>query len=159
MTQLDFKKTPGFGIGQKQSAERIKALSRRAPAPNNYTIKSQFQTNKDHDKGHSFGIPYQAYEKTYNENLIHENKGWTDPGCYNIQTFVDKIKNNKKNFSFGTRMTSSPNNYPSPDRYHIEKIDGFSKDGRYVNQKFRNSQSRNFSKDSRKTFMDTTTQE
>jgi hypothetical protein len=86
--------------------------------------------------------------------LIDNKKGWTEPGCYNIKTFVDKIKNNNKNFSFGSRHSRSPVNYPSPDRYPIEKIDGFTPDGKYANQKFKSSLSRNFSKDSRKTFMD-----
>lgn len=70
MTQLDSKKTPSFGIGVKESAERIKYLSRGAPAPNQYTISSQFETNKSHGKGASFGISHKAYDKVYNTCLI-----------------------------------------------------------------------------------------
>ena len=156
MTQLDFKKTPGFGIGKKESAERIKGLSRRAPGPNQYTISSQFETNKSHGKGASFGIPHRAYDKVYNTCLIDTNKGWTEPGCYNIKTFVDVIKSNNKKLTFGSRLSRSPNNidYPSPGRYKIEKIDGFTPDGKYANGKFKSSMSRNFSQEKRKTFMD-----
>ena len=69
MTGSDKKKTPGFGIGPKQSQERIKAWQQELPAPNNYELASSFDRNRTHNKGSSFGITHGYYTKVYNDCL------------------------------------------------------------------------------------------
>lgn len=62
------------------------------PSPDKYNLLSTFDQNKLHSKGSSFGINHQYYKKVYNK-CLPETKGWTEPGCYNIKSFVEINKN------------------------------------------------------------------
>ena len=83
-----------------------------------------------------------------------ETKGWTEPGCYNIKSFVEINKNDQKKMSFGARIASSPNKNPGPGHYQDYENESLNAVGRYSNGKNKNSGSRVFSKDKRRTFVD-----
>lgn len=153
MTQIDFKKTPGFGIGVKHSKERVKAWQRDMPAPNKYNLTSSFDQNREHNKGNSFGMTHGIYQKVYNE-CLPEKKGWTEPGMYNIKSFVDINKQDRRKMSFGVRLECSPSQNPGPGHYKDDEKEGMGRYGTYSNGKNRNSMSRRFSKDKRRTFTD-----
>lgn len=141
MTGSDKKKTPGFGIGPKHSKERMKACQRDLPAPNNYELASSFEQNKNHNKGNSFGITHDHYKKVYNK-CLPEKKGWTEPGLYNIRSFVDINKQDSKKLSFGARREFIPSKTPGPGHYKENEREALNRFGRYANGKNKNSMSR-----------------
>lgn len=56
--------------------------------------------------------------------------------------------------SFGARIASSPNKNPGPGHYQDYENESLNAVGRYSNGKNKNSGSRVFSKDKRRTFVD-----
>lgn len=106
-----------------------------------------------HFKGSSFGINHQFYQKVYNK-CLPEAKGWTEPGIYNIKSFVEINKSDRKRMTFGARLEPSPNKAPGPGHYQDYENEALSSVGRYSNGKNKNSMSRVFSKDKRRTFVD-----
>lgn len=153
MTNMDAKKTPGFGIGDKQSKERIKTYLMDMPPPNQYNLASTFERNRTHNKGSSFGMTHEIYRQVYNE-CLPEKKGWTEPGMYNIKSFVDINKHDGRKMTFGLRLEGSPSKTPGPGHYRDDEKEGMNEYGTYSNGKNKNSKSRKFSKDKRRTFMD-----
>ena len=107
MSQSNWKKTPSFGFGTQASQERVKAWQRDMPSPNKYNLVSSFDENKMHYKGTSFGINHQYYRSVYNE-CLPEKKGWTEPGMYNIKSFVEINKDDGKKVTFKGRHERSP---------------------------------------------------
>lgn len=66
------------------------------PGPTRYNLKTKFEANKFHGVGPSFGIAHNHYDKVYNEASPPKG-GWTEPGLYNIDSFVElKKKDNRK---------------------------------------------------------------
>lgn len=123
------------------------------PSPNRYKLASTFDENKMHDRGSSFGINHQFYKKVYNE-CLPEAKGWTEPGCYNIKSFVDINKANSRKMTFGARIEGTPTKGPGPGEYQDYENESLNPVGRYSNGKNKNSGSRVFSKDKRRPFVD-----
>lgn len=77
-----------------------------APSPGSHNIASFVEMNQKRGKGHTFGASNETYAKVYNE-AAPENKGWTDPGLYNIKSFADNIKSGRKKIFFGERTHTS----------------------------------------------------
>lgn len=94
----NYENIASFGIGEKSPLKKIHCES---PEPGSYQLKSEFDKNVEKELGFSFGIGHQHYQKVYNES-IGPKYGWTEPGLYNIGTFVDQVK--KKNIKFGSRV-------------------------------------------------------
>ena len=104
-------------------------------------MKSEFDTNVETEKGHTFGIGHKYYDKVYNDANAPRG-GWTEPGLYNIETFVDNIK--KKNIKFGSRVNlivedQQKKNFPGPGYYKDNEKEGINKYGHYANSKHKNS--------------------
>lgn len=175
MSRLNQKKTPGFGIGKKASQQEISQAEKEKPPPGHYTIASNFETNKMHSKGYSFGISKEAYEKVQHMGPLgkqqeNERKGWTEPGLYTLAGFADIVKSGKKKIFFGERCYDNPrdrqasnslekkkrytSNEPGPGQYDDDKYEGLNKYGNYSNSKHQNSLAQNFSQGKRKTFME-----
>jgi len=96
MTKLNLKKTPGFGIGKKGSQAIMNIHQMEIPCPTTYNLRTKFEANKEHHVGPSFGIAHSHYDKVFNESSPPKG-GWTEPGLYDIKTFVDlKKKDNRK---------------------------------------------------------------
>lgn len=110
-TMLNHKKTPSF----KKSvlgASRLNATTLRksqVPDPGAYTLKSDIERALDKNKGPKFGLSHQAYNKVYAEEGEHRQKGWTEPGKYDIKSFVDIALGNKRRFTIGQRDLSKVN--------------------------------------------------
>lgn len=88
MSKLNLKKTPGFGIGKKTSAAMINKTALDIPCPTAYNLRTRFEANKRYGVGPSFGISHSHYDKVFNETSPPKG-GWTEPGLYNIDSFVD----------------------------------------------------------------------
>ena len=95
------------------------------------------------------------YAKVYNEAAPPE-KGWTDPGLYNIKSFADNVKSGRKKIFFGgrphSRVEARDEKLPGPGAYNDNDYEGINKIGVYANTKHRNSLAPNFLKGKRKTF-------
>ena len=70
--------------------------------------------------GYTFGINRKFYEKVFNE-ADKPKGGWTEPGLYNLDSFVDNIQ--KKKMKFGSRLTGNNEdhnkiNFPGPGTYN-----------------------------------------
>ena len=154
MTKLNHKKTPSFGIGAKATNAGIRRCLKEQPDPGTYDIMTIFDKNIRHKKGHTFGINHSYYMKLYSEQLINTKAGWTDPGAHDIKSFVDIKRIDRRKFTFGSRLNTSPKQSPGPGEYKEDETESLNKVGRYTNYKYRNSGSRNFSKGRRKTFME-----
>ena len=160
MSRLNQKKTPGFGIGKKASQQEISRDEANRPPPGQYTIASNFETNKQHSKGYSFGISKEAYEKVQHMGPLgkqqeNERKGWTEPGLYTLAGFADIVKSAKKKIFFGERCFDNSrdrqkssslekkkryvSNEPGPGQYDDDKYEGLNKYGNYLNSKHQNS--------------------
>ena len=125
------------------------------PAPNRYNLRTDFDYNKSHNKGHTFGITSEAYAKVYCE-ASPTKKGWTEH-LYNVPSFVDIVNGNRRKMTFGGRssQTSEPRSRdagsPGPGHYDDDKIEGINKIGHYVLGTHKNSLARNWSKGARVT--------
>jgi hypothetical protein len=93
-------------------------------------------------RGCSFGASNEVYAKVYNEADLPD-KGWTDPGLYNIASFADNIKSGKKRIFFGERtyqgLEKRDLHMPGPGAYNDNNYEGINKFGTYVNTKHKNS--------------------
>lgn len=91
------------------------------PGPGHYNLSTDFERNKLKNKGKSIGISYQAYLKVFNEGLIHENAGWTEPGCYNIDGIADVVNKSNKKHTFRGRENLGNDSHkklqPGPGHY------------------------------------------
>ena len=90
----------------------------------------------------------------YDEGRLIEKKGWTEPGMYNIKSFVDLNKSDSERMTFGLRLEGSPSKTPGPGHYRDDEKEGMSRYGTYSNGKNKNSQSRQFSRDRKRPFVD-----
>jgi len=90
--------------------------------------------------GHTFGINRKYYDKVYNE-ANKPKQGWTEPGLYDLNTFVDNM--HKKKMAFGKRLTTTEEdhkkiNFPGPGSYN-DKGTAINFYGNYVSSNLRNS--------------------
>jgi hypothetical protein len=135
-----------MGIGKNAAAPSPDLLRRaKDPGPCSYKVKT---STFDPRKGAYFGAGRKVWEKVY----IKSNpptKGWTEPGNYNLQSFVDeKKKAVNKHFFFGKRIKSHGEDphkikFPGPGEYEAHKVNAISKDGRYALSKSKNTNSIN----------------
>lgn len=105
-------------------------------------MRSSFDSNRSAKKGFTFGASNKTYEKVFNR-CLPENKGWTDPGLYNIESFADKVKSGKKRIYFGEKCHNSLERShvksPGPGTYQDDKTESINKVGKYTNGKHMNS--------------------
>ena len=127
------------------------------PGPGQYNLSTEFEINKVKNVGKSIGIAYRAYEKVYNEGLIHEQAGWTEPGCYNIDGLADTINKSNKKHTFRGRESLGADSHkllqPGPGHYEDHTSEGTNAIGRYFNSTHKNSLASNFSKGDRHNFI------
>lgn len=136
------KKTPSFGVGVK-SQSQLPSTERGKPGPGAYTLKSEFEANREsraylaRGKGFSFYEPHSKYAKVFSKYQDPLRGRGPDAGNYNIKSFVDILKNNKKKFSLGTRDITSAaatrrEEGPGPDSYNAFEKTGINSKGKYV---------------------------
>lgn len=114
------KKGVTFGFG-KTAADISPRLLKRAgePGPCHYRFNSS--TFGAENKGRTFGAGREAYKKVY----IKSNppvKGWTEPGKYNIDSFIEISARTSKRWFFGKRLESHGEDkailkFPGPGYY------------------------------------------
>jgi len=112
------------------------------PGPTRYNLKTKFEVNKMHGVGPSFGISHSHYEKVYNEASPTKH-GWTEPGLYNIDSFVELKKKDNRKMTFAGR-TPSQGDYkearkPGPGHYNDHIAEGINKLGVYARGNHKNS--------------------
>ena len=98
-------------------------------------------------------MPHSVYEKCFVGELS-SNKGWTEPGAYDMKTFVDIAAVNGKGAYMGRKLESPA---PKPGVNKTEfgaALAGIHPTGNYAASKYPNSKAQNFSKGRRKTFME-----
>lgn len=138
----DNKKTPSFGVGER-SNQRLLSTERSKPGPTAYTLKSEFESNREsraylaRGKGFSFYEPHCKYSKVYSKYQEPPKGRGPDAGLYYIKSFVDILKTNNKKFSLGQRDLSSQNRStsreggPAPTQYDAFVKTGLNPKGQY----------------------------
>lgn len=90
-TMLNHKKTPSFKQAVVRGVDRVSHSMRRqfAPPPNTYNLRTSFDMDVKKKKGPKFGLSHKAYVKVYSDVSEDQYKGWTEPGAYDLKSFVD----------------------------------------------------------------------
>jgi len=110
-------RSTSFGNGERINSDRKHRT--KAPDSGTYNIKSQFNEKGSKKSGYCFGINRSFYDKVFNE-ANQPQQGWTEPGLYNLDTFVDNLS--KKRMKFGGRLSTTEEdhhkiNFPGPGTY------------------------------------------
>ena len=87
-------------------------MMHNANASIQYNIPSEFSPKKE--KGFSFGAPREAYKRVFmNTKPFIQDPSIPGPGKYDIKSFVEKIKNDPKNFTIGRKDHFNYRNFKS----------------------------------------------
>lgn len=135
------KKTPSFGVGERSNVNLL-STERSKPGPTAYTLKSEFENNREsraylaRGKGFSFYEPHSKYQKVYTKYQEPLKGRGPDAGLYYIKSFVDILNSNNKKFSLGQRDISAPrstskDNGPAPTQYDAFVKTGLNPKGQY----------------------------
>ena len=102
-------------------------------------------------------MPHSVYKKCFMGELT-SNKGWTEPGAYDVKSFVDIAASNGKGAYMGRKLESPA---PKPGVNKTEfgaALAGINATGNYAASKYPNSKAANFSKGRRRAFNEVTRQ-
>lgn len=134
LPSVQMKRTAGFGYGHKY--DFTKDFVQRAPAPNAYSLKSEFSGSAEAKaRGISFGLGREALKT--GGILDNKQKTAPGPGAYDLRSSLSNIAFTLRPKTVNSEAYSTALKSPGPGTY--PNIPSINDKGKYFNSKFKSS--------------------
>jgi hypothetical protein len=109
------------------------------PPPNTYSLSTDIEMALKHGKGPKFGMRTDQ-RKIYSDVSEEQGKGWTEPGQYDLRSFVDIAISSNKRFTMAGRGEHVGVGNNKTIMHEVgPALEGLNKKGRYADSKHANA--------------------